>query len=327
MNKILLYFLKLWKNHKIVVLFLFFLFICVILAILSKSRIVEKFDMNSLTSSISTVSIPGSSSDIPSEYDYLAPIPPGTVWSDATQNAYIDKFNIVNPATQDNMLTKEKLSSKIVGNKTWMDLASEKEAQYYIDNGMWQYDDYIKNFCKDNDKCNFFGLDFDKLQKAWPNRLIYELLIAAQTVPQLEFLNQLAYKNSASIFNQAENDQYWICTSDNALMTRNGTDGQPSATTDYSFFEKNIKDFQFTNGTCNPCAIPSIQSGSGGFNPIKNQYYDPSNKCQFTIGTNPEAYNIYMGAQGLAAASSPVSESSTTTNYQQCVSQCDKYKS
>ena len=308
---------KLWKeNKKIIIGILVFLFICVILAYLSGSRLVENFDFGSLASSV-----PGSSSSIPTEYENLAPIPPGTVWSDETQNAFVDKYNIINNLTGDQMMTKEKLSTVPMSSfANFMAAASEQEAKYYIDNGIFPWDDYVTNFMKNDpglSKSPILAL----LPKAWPNRLAYTIMIEPLTVPLPQFLSKVWAPN----YNEAENNQFWKCDGE-ILTTKNGSDGQETATTDYSFFEKNIKDFQFTNGTCNPCAIPSTKMETG-FHPFIDVYNSPNNQCKFTVGTNPEAYNIFTGGHGLASTAAPASESSAPANYQQCVSQCDKYKS
>jgi len=318
MNKIFSFFSKLWKsNKKIFTVVLVFLFICVILAYLSGSRLVENFDFGSLASSV-----PGSTSSIPTEYENLAPIPPGTVWSDETQNAFVDKYNITNHLTGDQMLTKEKLSTVPYFSFTnWMTMASEKEAKYYVDNGILPWDDYVTNFMKNDPDISKSPALLDLLPKAWPNRVAYKIFVTPKTVPLPQFLSKVWVPN----YNEAENNQFWKCEG-GILTTKNGSDGQESATTDYSFFEKNIKDFQFTNGTCNPCAIPSTKI-EGGLNTPIDFYNSPNNQCKFTVGTNPEAYNIFTGGKGLASTAAPANESSAPANYQECVSQCDKYKS
>lgn len=312
---------KLWKsNKKIIVGILVFLFVCVILAYLSGSRLVENFDLGSFSTDSLSSSLSGTSS-ISSEYENLAPIPPGTVWSDATQNAYVDKYNIVNNLSGDQMMTKDKLSTiSLPGFANWMAMVSEKEAQHYIDNGVFPWDDYVSNFIK-NDPELSKSADAQNLQTMWPNRLVYVMMVEPKTVPILQFLNKIW----TGLYNESENNQFWKCTG-GILQTKNGSDGQDTTTTDYSFFEKNVKDFQFTNGTCNPCAIPSTKMDPGKHSHI-DVYNSPNNQCKFTVGTNPEAYNIFTGGQGLASTAAPASETSAPVNYQQCLSQCDKYKS
>lgn len=311
---------KLFKNNKRLIFGIFvFLFICVILAYLSGSRLVENFDMNSLTSSLSMTSVPGSTSGFSSEYDFLAPIPPETVWSDEIQNTFVDKYNIVNNLTGDKMMTKDKLPVEPYGSfANIMSAASEKEAQYYIDNGFWPWDEYVTNFIK-NDPELSTSVDASKANILIPNRQAYQMWIEPKTVPLIQFLAKVFSPS----YKQAENDQYWQCT-EGILQTKNGSDGQETTTTDYSFFEKNITDFHFTNGVCNPCAIPSTKMDPGRHPPI-DVYNSPNNQCKFTVGTNPEAYNIFMGSKGLASTATSVSDASTV-NYEQCVTQCDKYK-
>jgi hypothetical protein len=225
---------------------------------------------------------------IPEEYKFLAPIPDGSVWPPEIQDGFVTLQQ-----KRDPNFTTEKLKEPIMGNKTWMQWASQEEAKNFIANKKWPLDEYVTNYITDNP--NFLGnpVTADQLAAAIPNRMLYGFYIAPQTVPQLKFFNQLF---SLNFPHEAENSKYWQCTTNGTLQTKDGENGTMADNSDYSFFQSNIAGFSFTDEPCNACAIPQIRI-SGQFQDV---YNSNQNTCKFTISGDTEAYKVYTGVYGNA---------------------------
>ena len=280
-------FLKTIKNPQILFLFVFLLFILLIGLLFSKN-VIEGLDLGIGTPSISDLTSSSVKKGIPEEYKFLAPIPDGSVWAPEIQDAFVTSQQKRDPS-----FTTETLKTPISGNKTWMQWVTQEEAKYFIDNKKWPYNEYITNYITDNP--TFLGngnaVTADQLSPQIPNRMVYGLFIAPQTVPQLAFSNQLFSLNSPQ---KAENGKYWQCTTDGTLQTKDGENGTMADNNDYSFFQSNVAGFSFTGEPCNACAIPQIKI-SGTFQDI---YNSNQNTCKFTISGDTEAYKVYTGVYG-----------------------------
>ena len=297
-------------ENKLVLLLLVLL---ALIMFLLSYRMVETFDTLGTTSS----------KPIPDQYKYLAPLPEGSVWSPEFQDKWIAKLKEKNP---NDTTTKESLAAPVAwyGNKSLMQMASQTEAQYFLDNGLWPYDDYVTNFLKNVSTTPMSDQDLESTRKMFPNRFMYAEGVTYQTVPQYKMFDSI-YKSFD--FQKANNDKYWKCTS-GTLQVKDGEAGTPADSTDYSFFPSNVQGFSFDQEPCNVCSL----SVGGNASVVASKYNSPENTCKFSMsGEVPEAYNIYIGKYGTAPSESvPASSTGTSVTsdnqYSKCVSDCDKYK-
>jgi hypothetical protein len=236
------------------------------------------------------------STNIPSQYEYLSPIPETDIWSDKVQQKFIDKYNSVNNLAGDNLLTKEKLKAKYP-NKGYMSFVSEKEALYYIDNGIFPYDEYVTNYFTNEIKPPLDQNSLNNYKKVFSNRIIYRIFIQNKTVPLLKAISDILWP----VRHDLDNGKGWLCDNGNFYFTNNVKTDQPSVSTDYGLFETIIPSFKFENGPCNVCQLQKIKTEAGQL--ITDVYYSPENKCKFKVGDVPEAYNIYMGNYKTAKSS------------------------
>ena len=265
-------------------------------------------------------STPSSTTD--SQYDYLAPLPANNTWSESTQTNFMQKFNA-------NLLARDPSATLITTpsfqNISYMSLASEIEANYYVENGKWPWDNYINNFYSkiiskatpEGQKMmtNFIAM----LQQIYPNRLIYKQ-IGGATLPQSTILSSLN-PNTGNGLVLPSNNQYLTCKTanqgatqlpdgTNLIIPANGlypfvsssknTVANGAYTLDYTIFES-IPGLTFDGSACNICQTPNFN------------YFDPSNNCMFSIKT-PEAYNVYSGANIKSTPASTSSSSSDTSS-------------
>ena len=287
-------FLRTIKTPQILFLFVFLLFIVLIGLLFSKS-LMEGFELGIGAPTVGSPSISDLTSTaakkvIPEEYKYLAPIPDGSVWTPEIQDAFVTAWQ----QKRDPNYTTENLKTPLAGGKTWFQWATQEEAQYYADNQKWPYDEYVINYITDNP--HFLSATNtstpDQFAAEVPNRMIYGIFIAPQTVPQMKFFNQLFSLNYP---HEAENGKFWQCTSSGTLQTKDGENGTMADNNDYSFFQSNIAGFSFTGDACNACAIPQIKiSGATGM----DIYNSNQNTCKFTIAGDTEAYKVYTGVYG-----------------------------
>jgi hypothetical protein len=294
----------------IVILLLIVIFILLItFNIFNKS--LEGFSFGSTPSS--------SSSKTDSQYDYLAPLPANNTWSETTQTNFMQKFNA-------NLLAKDASATLITTpgfqNMSYISFASEIEANYYVENGKWPWDNYVNNFYSkiiskatpqgQKMMTNFIAT----LQQIYPNRLIYKQ-IGGATLPQSTILSSLN-PNTGNGLVLPNNNQYLTCKTatqgamqlpdgTNLIIPANGlypfvsssknTIANGAYTLDYTIFES-IPGLTFDGSACNICQTPNFN------------YFDPSNNCMFSIKT-PEAYNVYSGAN---IKSTPASTSSSSSD-------------
>jgi len=113
------------------------------------------------------------------EYEYLAPIPPNTTWSQDTQTAFRTAYNKQSPGFP--------LSSNELDN--FMKYATEEEAKYFIANGKYPWGSYITNaYLKFP---NVTQKTIDGFQKSWPTRVLYEYRLlpteSKETPPPLSY--------------------------------------------------------------------------------------------------------------------------------------------
>jgi hypothetical protein len=119
------------------------------------------------------------------EYDYLAPPGPNNTISEEIIKTYVEKANANAAALHlptTNVSTPENLA---YAKKQFEALGTEKELQYYIDNGKYPYDSYVLNalnapdvlseVSKKYDLKDFTPLDL--LQKSTINRGAYQLFL------------------------------------------------------------------------------------------------------------------------------------------------------
>jgi hypothetical protein len=311
MKSILMFF----QNKKI--MFLFILLVLILISGLTFS-LVEGFDLGSFdTSSLDTLSKP-----IPEQYQYLAPLPEGSIWAPDFQDKFVEYLKKNDPkATKENLSTP----SPIYGGKTLMQMASQKEAQYYMDNGLWPYDEYVVNYFTKEANPPVSATQLEQTRKMFPNRAIYKM-ISFSTVPQLKMLNEIGNINGE---NKTDNGKSWKCTKDGELQLKEDG-GSFASSTDYSFFPNNISGFSYEGDPCNVCQISKLAWSKGGLIDYNAAYNSLENTCKFKMsGEVPEAYNVYIGKYGNAPSESiPSSTTSTSSGdeYQKCISSCDKYK-
>jgi hypothetical protein len=306
-------FINIFTNKK--VLFLFFV---LVVALLLGTTLVEGFDLPG-SSSLSSINS-SNEKPIPDQYKYLAPLPEGSVWSPELQDKFVAKLKSLDP---NSTVTKDILNNPIffLGNKTFMQSASSEEAEYFIDNGMWPYDDYIINYLTKEQNPPASLTDIENTRKQIPNRGIYNMVVVNRTVPQLKMLNDIFLP----IAHKTDNGKEWYCMS-NSLLVKDDA-GSFIYNKDFSFFPSNIPGFSFEGDACNVCDIPQVAQQMGAGAHSNQEIYDsPFNKCKFKMsGEIPEAYNIYLGKYGNSSSKS-VPASATGEDYQTCVSSCDKFK-
>ena len=278
----------------IVILLLIVIFILLIVFNIF-NKTLEGFSFGSTPSS--------SSSTSDSQYDYLAPLPANNSWSETTQTNFMQKFNA-------NLLARDPSATLIttpsIPGMNYMSLASEIEANYYVENGKWPWDNYVNDIInKSYDNTNEQQQQATKnmvayFQQLYPNRLIYRML-APRTLPQTTILSSLNPNTGNGL--TLGNNQYLTCKmatqgatqlpdGTNLIIPANGlypfvsssknTVANGAYTLDYTIFES-IPGLTFDGSACNICQTPNFN------------YFDPSNNCTFSIKT-PEAYNVYSGA-------------------------------
>jgi hypothetical protein len=296
----------------IVILLLIVIFILLIVFnIFNKS--LEGFSFGSMPSSSSTKT--------DSQYDYLAPLPANNTWSETTQTNFMQKFNA-------NLLAKDPSANLIttpsLGNLSFLTLASEIEANYYVENGKWPWDNYVNNIVN---KSSSSGNEQEKeatknavtiYQRYYPNRLIYKI-IAQSTLPQSTILSSLNPNIGSGL--SIGTNKYLTCKmatqgatqlpdGTNLVIPANGlypfvsssknTITNGAYTLDYAIFES-IPGLTFDASACNICQTPNFN------------YFDASNNCMFSIKT-PEAYNVYSGSNIKSTPASTSSSSSDTSS-------------
>ena len=298
-----------------IVILLLLVFFISILTFHIFNKTLEGFSLGSPASS--------SSSATNSDYDYLSPLPADNTWSEETQKNFIKKFN-------DNLLSRDPSATLIntpnykgfFGDLNYLSLASEAEANYYVENGKWLWDNYINNYYDNliatSPAQNRTGMrNFQAMfQEYLPNRSIYKLL-ATTTLPQTTILSSLNPNIGGGLVLPIQN-QYLTCKSANKGVTKlpdgsnliipadgvypyvsssKNTIAYGAYTIDYSIFES-IPGLTFDGSACNICQTPNFN------------YFDPSNNCSFSIKT-PEAYNVYLGNN----IKSPPSVASSSTTF------------
>lgn len=306
---------SLFQNKKIQFLFIF---LVLILVLSLTFKITEGFDMGSLDTSLGT----STAKDIPEQYKYLAPLPEGSVWTPEFQDKFVAKIKEKDPNMKKENLT---IPSPVFGGKTLMEVASQKEAEYFLENGLWPYDEYVTNYLLKEWTPPQSSAQIEQTRKMYPNRAIYNM-ISLQTVPQMKMLNQIGNYMSE---NKLPNGKSWKCTKDGELQIKE-EGGSLAASTDYSFFPNNITGFSYEGDQCNVCDITKIAWSKGGAVDYNAAYNSLENRCKFKMsGEIPEAYNVYIGKYGNAPSeSSPASTGVTSSGdeYQKCISNCDKFK-
>jgi hypothetical protein len=296
----------------IFILSIFFILL-IIIGIFNKS--IEGFSFGYTPTPTST-----SSSETNGQYKYLAPLPPNNSWAIDIQNAFVTKFNSIlrglNPsATQ--------ITSTTFNGINYMQNASEEEAKYFIDNGVWPRDVYVNNLItkiKDENSGDAQVTQMiDSFLKDWSimltNRQLFKQLIGNQ-LPQNTIISSLNPSLGTGV--SLNSSKYLTCQSGegtikqpdgtNIVFPSSGlypyvlpykTSPTGSYTLDYSIFEQ-IPGLTFDSSACNICQIKNFN------------YMDPSNNCYFNIDS-PVALDIFLG-NNIKSTPSPVSSDSTTTS-------------
>jgi len=127
------------------------------------------------------------------EYDYLAPVPAGNVWSQDTIMQFVKKFNEVNNITgKDSALQVNNFENSYDG-QFFIGNALEEEAQYYIKNGKWPYDSYVNKYLSSLDAnktivpVGIKDITPTNVSEVWSNRVCYSQLMfgkESQMTPQ-----------------------------------------------------------------------------------------------------------------------------------------------
>jgi len=238
-----------------------------------------------------------SSSSIPEEDKYLAPLPKGNTWSPEVQQGFLDAVK-----KNGQSMTIEDLS-KNIGIGTWMELASQEEAQYFIDNLKYPWDATVLNFFKSQ---NPGATDADlsvalaSQQKTMPNRFAYLQFVAPTTVPDYKLIHKIDFQEP--LFSTDAGDG--VCGNTD-LNIKNASTGELTPSTDYSLLNNLV---QFDGAPCDICQVRGV-SGT------PDQRLTAST-CKFkALGENPEAYNVYIGKYGNASntESEPAATSATTS--------------
>lgn len=307
---------NIFKNKSI--LFLFVLLV-LILFLASTYKLVETFDMSSLTSADTTTNTPV----INEKYKYLAPLPDGSLWSTELQDKFVEKAKLADPN-----MTKDFLSLQLpfYDGKTLMTMASSEEAQFYIDNNYWPYDSYVTDFLNSTpDRIKL--LETYQKSPSFPNRAVYNMFIKDETVPFNLLMTQIQGTPFSKPIKSYNDGSYWKCGTEHNLLTSDSETGTFSVNEDYNYFTKNIKDFQFDGEPCDICGIDKLPTETGGriADVQLKKYNSPDNTCKFTISSPiPEAYDIYNGKMGVAISSANTTE--PKEDYNSCISKCQQYK-
>ena len=117
------------------------------------------------------------------EYDYLAPIPPDNKWSTNTLNNFVTAFKksegckIV--GAECNSLTNDPSNKSMV---EFMKQVSEQEAEFFIKNGNYPINKYVKKYIQDaKNKESATGalkqMSYEDMISIWPTRFIYQVFV------------------------------------------------------------------------------------------------------------------------------------------------------
>jgi hypothetical protein len=192
------------------------------------------------------------------EFDYLAPIPSSNVWSQDTIDKFISKFNSVNELPDANMIKPDTLPDS-----GFLQLALEKEAMYYNDNGNWPINRYVTDYINNqNPKHPIFGqpipgrsgkvYSLETLSALWPNRLIYQTFIYTTEMQMTEL--PLSYKIFKGIIPPPPSNIPTV-----GIITQPST---PSPTFDTSKLTDGTTSSTNTDGSSK---MPSFDTSSGSF--------------------------------------------------------------
>ena len=161
---------------------LFFLGILIFILCMSYK---EGFEIPSATSVTDTANSANYSSNsaisLPSigKYDYLKPIPIENTWNPDIKTKFINRFNIGLGTGNDKLMLKDDdpLQDKVA-------FALEKEAVYYINNGKFPINLYVKDYLDANpdlfppQQAGSLTIKPKNLPQFLPNRLLYGAFIA-----------------------------------------------------------------------------------------------------------------------------------------------------
>ena len=316
-------------NNKIiyVIILIFFIFL-----VSYSYKLIEGFgfDLDSYKDIATSLTKPLKT--IPTDYDYLAPLPEGYVWNSDIQDKFLAYLKSKDP---NNQSTKEDLSKPmfVFGGKSFMQSASSSEVSYFMDNNLWPYDTYVINYLTKEANPPLSPTEIENIRKMFPNRAIYNSLIKNKTVPEMKVISELS--GAPFSWNKTDNDKFWKCDRDGTLNIKDSENGDITKSEDYSFFSDNIPGFSFDGSTCNICQIITTKMDNQSAYTVFDQYNSPNNTCKFSVsGEIPEAYNIYIGKYGnipsesipsstTPSDSTPSDSTPSDDDYKNCISKCD----
>jgi hypothetical protein len=118
------------------------------------------------------------------EYDYLAPVPPDNKWSTNTLNNFVTAFKKSNGCkligAECSSITNDP-SNKIMA--FYMERVSEQEAEYFIKNGKFPINKYVKTLVQDmlskNAKANpgVKQMSYEDMENIWTSHIIYGIYL------------------------------------------------------------------------------------------------------------------------------------------------------
>ena len=139
---------KYLRKYKMILYFILIIFLLLIF---------YNFTVTTFYEGMTTLSI--------NDYEYLAPIPSNNSWSEETINQFTSKYLSVFPGVTS------------VNTKDYEPMALEAEAQYYIENGMFPLDTYVKNYLSQNTNFNGDKYNPTLIAQIYPNRFVYQQII------------------------------------------------------------------------------------------------------------------------------------------------------
>jgi hypothetical protein len=118
------------------------------------------------------------------EYDYLAPVPPDNKWSTNTLNNFVTAFKKSKGCkmvgAQCNSLTNDPTNILL---SEFINTVTEKEAEYFIKNGKFPINKYVKNLLQNTlseiTKANpgLNQMSYEDMEYIWTSRIIYGIYL------------------------------------------------------------------------------------------------------------------------------------------------------
>jgi hypothetical protein len=113
------------------------------------------------------------------DYDYLAPLPTNNSWSDATWKDFVTVHNTIYcPSGKGPDCIRNPIQPHV--KDFFYKIATEPEAQYYIQNGKWPYNNYVATYASKHPLPGPGGkiANISDIQRHVPNRYYYGAIIS-----------------------------------------------------------------------------------------------------------------------------------------------------